>query len=43
QNRFNLFFQIFIRVFSRKEHPLVIFLDDLQWADLPSLKLIELC
>ncbi|BAY66516.1 two-component sensor serine/threonine kinase [Calothrix brevissima NIES-22] len=42
QNRFNLFFQRFITVFAQKEHPLVIFLDDLQWADLASLKLIEL-
>lgn len=42
QNRFNRVFQQFIRVFSQSEHPLVIFLDDLQWADLPSLKLIEL-
>lgn len=42
QNRFNLFFQRFICVFTKKEHPLVFFLDDLQWADLASLKLIEL-
>ncbi len=42
QNRFNLFFQKFITVLAQKEHPLVIFLDDLQWADLASLKLIEL-
>ncbi|MEH1938950.1 MAG: AAA family ATPase [Nostoc sp.] len=42
QNRFYLFFQRFITVFAQKEHPLVIFLDDLQWADLASLKLIEL-
>lgn len=42
QNRFNLVFQKFIGVFSKKEHPLVIFLDDLQWADSPSLKLIEI-
>ena len=42
QNRFNLFFQRFISVFTKKEHPLVIFLDDLQWTDLASLKLIEL-
>ncbi|MBD1810024.1 AAA family ATPase [Microcoleus sp. FACHB-SPT15] len=42
QNRFNLVFQKFIRVFCSQEHPLVIFLDDLQWADLATLKLIEL-
>jgi predicted ATPase/signal transduction histidine kinase len=42
QNRFNLVFQNFIRVFTKKEHPLVIFLDDLQWADSASLKLIKL-
>jgi predicted ATPase/signal transduction histidine kinase len=42
QNRFNLVFQKFIGVFTTKEHPLVIFLDDLQWADSASLKLIEL-
>jgi predicted ATPase/class 3 adenylate cyclase len=32
----------FITVFTRPEHPLVIFLDDLQWADVASLKLMEL-
>jgi PAS domain S-box-containing protein len=42
QNRFNLLFQKFIQVFTTKEHPLVIFLDDLQWADLASLKLMQL-
>jgi predicted ATPase/signal transduction histidine kinase/CheY-like chemotaxis protein/tRNA A-37 threonylcarbamoyl transferase component Bud32 len=42
QNRFNLVFQNFIRAFCSKEHPLVIFLDDLQWADSATLKLIEL-
>ncbi|MDJ0744035.1 MAG: AAA family ATPase [Xenococcaceae cyanobacterium MO_167.B27] len=41
QNRFNLFFKRFVGVFCQQEHPLVIFLDDLQWADLPSLNLIE--
>ena len=42
QNRFNLVFQNFIRAFCAVEHPLVIFLDDLQWADSATLKLIEL-
>jgi predicted ATPase/signal transduction histidine kinase/tRNA A-37 threonylcarbamoyl transferase component Bud32 len=41
-NRFNLVFQNFIRVFCQPQHPLVIFLDDLQWADSATLKLIEL-
>jgi predicted ATPase/signal transduction histidine kinase/tRNA A-37 threonylcarbamoyl transferase component Bud32 len=42
QNRFNLVFQNFIRAFCSKQHPLVMFLDDLQWADSATLKLIEL-
>lgn len=42
QNRFTLVFQNFIRVFARAEHPLVVFLDDLQWADPASLKLLQL-
>ncbi|MBH8564328.1 AAA family ATPase [Nostoc sp. CENA67] len=42
ENRFNLLLQRFINIFTNKEHPLVIFLDDLQWADAASLKLIQL-
>ncbi|MBE9048873.1 AAA family ATPase [Nostocales cyanobacterium LEGE 11386] len=42
QNRFNLLFEKFIQVFTTQEHPLVIFLDDLQWADSASLKLMQL-
>ena len=42
QNRFNLVFQNFIQVFSQPEHPLAIFMDDLQWIDSGSLKLLEL-
>ncbi len=42
QNRFNSLFQKFIQVFTTPYHPLVIFLDDLQWADSASLKLMQL-
>lgn len=41
QNRFNLVFQNLIGVFAQPDHPLVIFLDDLQWADLATLELIQ--
>ncbi len=41
QNRFNLVFQQFIRCFTTKEHPLVMFLDDVQWADASSLQLLK--
>jgi predicted ATPase/signal transduction histidine kinase/tRNA A-37 threonylcarbamoyl transferase component Bud32 len=42
QNRFSLTFQNFIRIFAGEKHPLAIFLDDIHWIDLPSLKLIKL-
>ncbi|BAY16554.1 multi-sensor signal transduction multi-kinase [Anabaenopsis circularis NIES-21] len=42
QNRFHRVFEDFIQVFTQKEHPLVIFLDDLQWADSATLNLIKL-
>ncbi|MDJ0517846.1 MAG: diguanylate cyclase [Trichodesmium sp. MO_231.B1] len=42
QNRFNLLFSKFVQVFTKQEHPLVIFLDDLQWADSASLNLLKL-
>jgi len=41
QNRFNMVLGDFIRVFAAPDHPLTLFLDDLQWADSPSLSLIE--
>jgi predicted ATPase/signal transduction histidine kinase len=41
QNRFRLVFRQFIAVFARKEHPLALFLDDLQWADAASLALLR--
>ncbi|MDH5681805.1 MAG: serine/threonine-protein kinase PknK, partial [Spirochaetota bacterium] len=42
QNRFNFYFQNFVRTFAGQDHPLVIFLDDLQWVDTASLKMLEL-
>ncbi|MGL4376111.1 MAG: ATP-binding protein, partial [Microcoleaceae cyanobacterium] len=42
QNRFNLLLQKFLEIFTTPEHPLVMFLDDLQWADSASLQLIKI-
>ncbi len=42
QNRFNHLFKEFLQVFTKNNHPLVLFLDDLQWADSASLSLIKL-
>lgn len=42
KNRFNFAVQSFLSVFASAEHPVVIFLDDLQWIDIASLKLIEM-
>lgn len=42
QNRFNLAFLQFVSTFTKPAHPLVFFVDDMQWADIPSLKLLEL-
>ncbi len=42
QNRFNRAFAAFLGAFARPEHPLVIFLDDVQWADSATLKLVPL-
>ena len=41
QRRFQRVFQRFIGVFARPEHPLALFLDDLQWLDAATLDLIE--
>ena len=41
KNRFIYTFRQFLQTFACPKHPLVIFLDDLQWADASSLKLLE--
>jgi predicted ATPase/signal transduction histidine kinase/tRNA A-37 threonylcarbamoyl transferase component Bud32 len=42
QSRFNQTLQKLIQVFARRRHPLVLFLDDMQWADPESLHLLKL-
>jgi PAS domain S-box-containing protein len=41
QRRFQLVFRRLISVFARPEHPLALFLDDLQWLDAATLDLLE--
>jgi predicted ATPase/signal transduction histidine kinase/DNA-binding response OmpR family regulator len=41
QNRFHYALETFFTVITWDKRPLVLFLDDLQWADLPTLRLIE--
>jgi PAS domain S-box-containing protein len=41
QNRFQMVFRRFLGAFARKEHPLALFLDDLQWLDTATLNLLE--
>ncbi len=41
KNRFRMVFRRFLGVFARQEHPLALFLDDLQWLDSATLDLLE--
>lgn len=41
QNRFLATVQSLLGVFARPEHPVVLFLDDLHWSDVPTLRLLQ--
>jgi predicted ATPase len=41
KNRFQMVFRRFLSAFARREHPLTLFLDDLQWLDTATLDLLE--
>jgi len=41
QSRFHRVFEQFIGVFAQVQHPLVLFLDDLQWLDMATFELLE--
>jgi PAS domain S-box-containing protein len=41
KNRFQMMFRRLVAVFARPEHPLALFLDDLQWLDTATLDLLE--
>ncbi|HET7220908.1 MAG TPA: sigma 54-interacting transcriptional regulator, partial [Vicinamibacterales bacterium] len=41
QNRFRYVFQNFVATVGGPDHPLVVFLDDLQWADAATLELLH--
>ncbi len=41
RGRFQLVFRRFLGAFARPEHPLALFLDDLQWLDTATLELLE--
>ena len=41
ESRFHTVFRSFLAVFAREDHPLALFLDDLQWIDAGTLKLLE--
>lgn len=41
QNRLMVAFKTLVNIIAEKDHPLVLFLDDVQWADMAGMKLIK--
>ncbi|MCD6586046.1 MAG: AAA family ATPase [Desulfobacteraceae bacterium] len=41
RNRFHMVFEKFLQVLASKEHPLTLFIDNMQWTDAAGLKLME--
>jgi len=41
QNRFQVLFVRFLGVFAKAEHPLALFLDDMQWLDAATYELLK--
>lgn len=41
EHRFHIAFSQFVNALASRSHPLLVFLDDLHWADAPTLRLLE--